>query len=542
MAGPIRISFLADIGRAQGNIRAVGDEVQNTGRSVETSSGGMSNGLDRVGASAVGMNAAVESATTALSGIDAIFNAARNESERLARAQLDVEQAMIDGKQAAVDLEQSTNDLKQAQIDGRQAAVDIEQAQIDAKQALLDVSTAQAAYTDAVRKNGASSAEARQAAIDLAQAQSDSKQAAVDLTQAQADLQQSQTDGKQATMDGKQATVDAKTATLDLAQAQRQVNPGPIQQAMKAVEMYAPVVAAAAIAAQALSAASLRAGAAAIYARVATVASTVATGAATAAQWLLNVALSANPIGLVVIAIAGLVGAIVYAWRNSETFRRVVTGAFGAVLGAARSAWSWVRGNWPLLLAIITGPIGIAARIVIQNWTRITQAVRAIPGQISAVFSNAGGLLTGAGRAIIDGFWNGLKSQWERVEGWFSSVTSRIPNLKGPASRDARLLTRNGQLTIQGFQRGLESQYGAVESSLSGFTDGLSASAGVGGTVSVNTSSTPDWARELLALLRQPAVIEVQSSGSRADDVLVEMIRERVRVKGGKAAVLGITA
>ncbi|QIM22887.1 hypothetical protein G7075_20050 [Phycicoccus sp. HDW14] len=49
-----------------------------------------------------------------------------------------------------------------------------------------------------------------------------------------------------------------------------------------------------------------------------------ATGIVTAAQWLWNAALTANPIGIVVVAIAALVAAIVLAWKNSETFRAIV--------------------------------------------------------------------------------------------------------------------------------------------------------------------------------------------------------------------------
>lgn len=42
---------------------------------------------------------------------------------------------------------------------------------------------------------------------------------------------------------------------------------------------------------------------------------------ATVAQWLLNVAMSANPIGIVVALIAGLVAAFVVLWNKSEKFR-----------------------------------------------------------------------------------------------------------------------------------------------------------------------------------------------------------------------------
>lgn len=54
----------------------------------------------------------------------------------------------------------------------------------------------------------------------------------------------------------------------------------------------------------------------------------------TAAQLLLNSALFANPIGLVVLAIAALAVGFAIAWNKSETFRSVVTDAFKTVAGA----------------------------------------------------------------------------------------------------------------------------------------------------------------------------------------------------------------
>ena len=57
----------------------------------------------------------------------------------------------------------------------------------------------------------------------------------------------------------------------------------------------------------------------------------IATGIVTVAQGLLNVALTANPIGLVILAIVGLGTALVVAWKKSETFRRIVTAAFDII-------------------------------------------------------------------------------------------------------------------------------------------------------------------------------------------------------------------
>lgn len=59
----------------------------------------------------------------------------------------------------------------------------------------------------------------------------------------------------------------------------------------------------------------------------------------TGVQWALNAALSANPIGLVILVVAALVAGIVIAYQRSETFRNIVTGAFKAIQDAVRTMW-----------------------------------------------------------------------------------------------------------------------------------------------------------------------------------------------------------
>jgi hypothetical protein len=82
----------------------------------------------------------------------------------------------------------------------------------------------------------------------------------------------------------------------------------------------------------------------------------VASTAWTAAQWLLNAALSANPIGLVVTAVAGLVAGLVLAYKKSDRFRKIVdtvarfcvkafksiVRVIGTVVEAIRKAISWI--------------------------------------------------------------------------------------------------------------------------------------------------------------------------------------------------------
>lgn len=90
--------------------------------------------------------------------------------------------------------------------------------------------------------------------------------------------------------------------------------------------------------------------AASVASRVATLAVRGATIAWTAVQWALNAALTANPIGLVVAAIALLIGAVVLAYKKNETFRNIVNAVWAAIKVAIKAVADWFVGTlWPSL-------------------------------------------------------------------------------------------------------------------------------------------------------------------------------------------------
>ncbi len=172
---------------------------------------------------------------------------------------------------------------------------------------------------------------------------------------------------------------------------------------------------------------------------------TVATKAQAAAQWALNAAMSANPLGLIVIAIVAVIAALVLLWQNSETFRNIVTGAFNAVWSAIQSAFNWVKDNWPLLLAILTGPIGIAMLLIINNWDTIKAAFAAAWEFIKQVWSNVAGWFGGVWNGIVNvfkgvgswfgdlfrGAWENIKSVFAGVGGFFRGVWNTIVSIFG---------------------------------------------------------------------------------------------------------------
>lgn len=84
--------------------------------------------------------------------------------------------------------------------------------------------------------------------------------------------------------------------------------------------------------------------------RVASVAARAATLAWTGVQWLLNAALTANPIGIVIVAVAALVAGIILLWKHNETFRKIVLAVWGAIKVAIGAVADWFMHTiWPSL-------------------------------------------------------------------------------------------------------------------------------------------------------------------------------------------------
>lgn len=277
--------------------------------------------------------------------------------------------------------------------------------------------------------------------------------------------------------------------------------------------------------------ATARSTVASVANRVASIAAAAASKAWAAAQWVLNAALSANPIGLVIIAVVALVAAIIIAYKRSETFRRIVQTAmrgvqvaFGWVLAKVQQLLAWIRGNWPRLLAILTGPIGLAVRWILTRWDTIrtgvvsrTQAlisyVRGIPGRIRGALGDLGGLLRNAGARVIQGFIDGIRGGFDRVRSELNRLTGMLPDWKGPERVDRTILYGSGQLVAGGFGAGFTDTFeGSVRAQMGDLTTSLPAAVGGarggrggggGDTIVVQTPAVITNDRELVRIVDQ---------------------------------------
>jgi hypothetical protein len=118
------------------------------------------------------------------------------------------------------------------------------------------------------------------------------------------------------------------------------------------------------------------------------VAITIAMKVWTAVQWALNVAMDANPIGLIILAIAALVAAVVVVVTHWKQFTAAVSTAWSwlAQLG------NWILGHWKIIIDVLLGPMGLVISEY-QLWWKIIQDVINALEKVGDVASKAIGWL-----------------------------------------------------------------------------------------------------------------------------------------------------
>lgn len=158
---------------------------------------------------------------------------------------------------------------------------------------------------------------------------------------------------------------------------------------------------------------------------------------------------------------------------------------FGAALkGIAQAAWnllgSVISGGWNAIKSGASAAWNGIKSVVSTGVNGVVNFVKNLPNNIKSIFSSAGSWLISAGKNIIQGFINGLKSMFGSVKSTLGGLTSKLTSWKGPEPVDKVLLTPTGELIMKGFVKGLESQYGAVRSSLQSLTEDLAKPATIG--------------------------------------------------------------
>lgn len=160
-------------------------------------------------------------------------------------------------------------------------------------------------------------------------------------------------------------------------------------------------------------------------------------GVCTAAQWALNIALSANPIGIIIVAIGALIAIGVAMWMNWDSICAWCKQAFQAVgdffVSVGTSIGEFFSGLW-------TGIKDTAVGV----WNSITGF---LSGAWNTISSAAVSVFTGIGNAIKN-VWNGIVGA---IKGAINSIISAINSM-----------IRGAVSGVNGLINGINSVTGAV--------------------------------------------------------------------------------
>lgn len=222
---------------------------------------------------------------------------------------------------------------------------------------------------------------------------------------------------------------------------------------------------------------------------IATTAQTVATNAAAAAQGLLNAVMSANPIALIVVLIAGLVAAIIGLWNNSEAFRAFVTSAFqqiqqvaqvvidaivnfftrtvpnaiGIVIGFFQNLWNNIVTVFNGALSTVSGFVSSVVNFftvrVPNAVSNMLSAAGRIPGQIASFLGSA----VSSAASFVSNFAS------KAVQAASQFVSNIVSGLSGLAGRVMSV----GSDIVHGIWSGISGAGGWLMNQISSFASGI---------------------------------------------------------------------
>lgn len=181
---------------------------------------------------------------------------------------------------------------------------------------------------------------------------------------------------------------------------------------------------------------------------------------ATVAQWAINAAMNANPIGIIITLVAGLVTAIITLWNTNEDFRNGVieiwTSVKDWIAGAVESIVSWfttagenIRSFFTNVGKAVSDKARDIARAVRDGVQSAIDWLRELPGRAISLGSN-----------IVKGIFNGIKNAgawlYNKLRDWVDGVVGWIKDFFGTHSPSKVFADEVGKFIPPGITLGVE--------------------------------------------------------------------------------------
>ena len=164
----------------------------------------------------------------------------------------------------------------------------------------------------------------------------------------------------------------------------------------------------------------------------------VVMGISTAAQWALNVAMTANPIGIVIVAIGALVGACIVLWNKSEGFRNFWINLWEKVKAIVTSAWEGIKAGFEKIkngISAVKEKVSTMWNGVKEKtselWGGVKNAVSEKLNNIKSAYDAHGGGLKGATFAAIEGVKEYYRTGYDAINQLTGGKLGEVVNAVG---------------------------------------------------------------------------------------------------------------
>lgn len=232
-----------------------------------------------------------------------------------------------------------------------------------------------------------------------------------------------------------------------------------------------------------------------------TLAQAAATGIATAAQWLWDAAMNLNPIGLIIIGITALVGAIIWVATKTDWFQTAWRVAWGAIKTAALDAWNWIY-KWAIQ------PMITAFNFL---WDKVIRPIFKLI--VDAYLGLAGTIIDGAAKMFgwVPGLGPKLKSAAKAFDSFRDSVNKSLSGIDNKSVNVGVNLSTNVKGSRQ--NRILAATGGPIQGPGTGTSDSIDASLSNGEHVWTAKEVTAAGGHSAVAGMRKNALANKFANG-----------------------------
>lgn len=228
----------------------------------------------------------------------------------------------------------------------------------------------------------------------------------------------------------------------------------------------------------------------------------VVSKALTAAQWLFNAAMSANPIGLLIIAILGLVTAGYMLWSNWKNIAAGGKQLWQDLVEAVRGVLDGGVAVWIKTLLNFS-PFGVL-------WNAITAALGLLGVQVPEQFKNFGS-------AIVDGLIGGLLGKLAKLKDTVIGVASSAANWfkeKLGIASPSKVFTQFGGWISEGAAKGIEAGQAGVRAASVAMAAAALAPATAATGAAGSTGPAPTVAAAPVIMAKAPAPAAAPAGGN----------------------------